>query len=231
MRVTRLGDEQDRPDDGETGEHDVQGEERVPGKELQQQAGAEEPDDRPTAGDAHPDADRAAALLFREGGGDDGQGDGHDGGGADAHDGAEGDQGVRALDEDRRGRRAAEDGQPGQQDALAAEPVADRASRQQEPGEHDRVGIDDPLQLALGRAGVPCETWQRDVEAADGGDHHHQGEGHHTEDDLTLPDRQDFLVAHRVVPPVNSTCVEFRMCRILWVRNSPVKTHASEESP
>ena len=35
---------------------------------------------------------------------------------------------------------------------LAAEAVAGVAGDQQEAGEHDRVGVDDPLQLAGGRA-------------------------------------------------------------------------------
>ena len=33
------------------------------------------------------------------------------------------------------------------QRALAPEPVADRAGGEQQPGEHQRVGGDDPLQL------------------------------------------------------------------------------------
>ena len=36
--------------------------------------------------------------------------------------------------------------------ALASEPVAERARGQQQPGEHERVRVDDPLQLGARRA-------------------------------------------------------------------------------
>ena len=40
------------------------------------------------------------------------------------------------------------------QDRLAAEAVADGARGQQQRGEHERVRVDDPLQLGLSRARV-----------------------------------------------------------------------------
>ena len=52
---------------------------------------------------------------------------------------------------------SAEDDQPGGQGALAAEAVAEAAGGQQQPGEHEHVGVDDPLQLARG--------WRRDRRA------------------------------------------------------------------
>ena len=54
-----------------------------------------------------------------------------------------------------RGRRSdadEEDDQAELQRALAAEAVAERAGGEQQPGEHERVGGDDPLQLRLGGA-------------------------------------------------------------------------------
>ena len=48
--------------------------------------------------------------------------------------------------------RAANTASPHEQRLLAPEAVADRAGRQQQAGEHDRVRVDDPLQV--GGAGV-----------------------------------------------------------------------------
>ena len=42
-----------------------------------------------------------------------------------------------------------EHGEAGEQDVLAAPPVADRADRQEQRGEGDRVPVDDPQELAL----------------------------------------------------------------------------------
>ena len=47
-------------------------------------------------------------------------------------------------------RAGAEDDEADHQCTLAAEAVADAAHRQQQPGEHQRVAVDDPLQLAGG---------------------------------------------------------------------------------
>ena len=78
------------------------------------------------------------------------------------------------VDGERPTRRGAEDDQPGDQDALAAVPVAERAGGQQQPGEHDRVRVDDPGQLGLAGPGGPGQVGQRDVQPADRGDDHHQ---------------------------------------------------------
>ena len=49
-------------------------------------------------------------------------------------------------------RADAEDGQADGEEAVATEPVAEAAGGEQQAGEHERVGVDDPLQLAGGRA-------------------------------------------------------------------------------
>ena len=48
--------------------------------------------------------------------------------------------------------------------ALAAEAVAERAGGEQQAGEDEHVGVDDPLQLGAGCAEVALERRQRDVE-------------------------------------------------------------------
>ena len=45
-------------------------------------------------------------------------------------------------------RGGPEHGEPAEQHAPAPEAIAERAGQQQQPGEHERVGVDDPLQLA-----------------------------------------------------------------------------------
>ena len=52
----------------------------------------------------------------------------------------------------RRHARQAEDRDPGDEGAAAAEPVADRASRKQQRGQRDRVAVDDPLLVGRRRA-------------------------------------------------------------------------------
>src|SRR5207302_1837971 len=56
--------------------------------------------------------------------------------------------------------------------AFAAEAVTERPAREQEPGEHEGVGVDDPLEL--GGAGVELadECGDGDVEHGVGGEHH-----------------------------------------------------------
>src|SRR5262249_6978539 len=57
-------------------------------------------------------------------------------------------------------------GQPGQQHALAAEPVGQAAAGQQQRGEDQVVGVDDPLQLGGGGVQLAHQRRKR---------HGHQG--------------------------------------------------------
>ena len=65
-----------------------------------------------------------------------------------------------------RGRRRgdAEHREPGEQRAPAPVAIAERAGQQQQPGEHERVGVDHPLQLADVRVEVAHQRRQRDVD-------------------------------------------------------------------
>ena len=81
----------------------------------------------------------------------------------DAHRCAPGDQLAgrrrhRCKDRGRAERRHAD-----HQRALATESIADAAGCHQQPGEHQHVGVDDPLQLAGGRAQFTHEGRQGDV--------------------------------------------------------------------
>ena len=133
-----------------------------------------------------PDADRPGPVLLGEGRGDDRQGDRHDHRRTDAGD-HPGDQ--QHLD-GRRERSAdvgeGEHDEAGEQDVLAAPPVTDRADRQEQRGEGDRVPVDDPQELALGGAEVEGQVLLGDVEARDrrdDGDERHD----HRDEDPSLP--------------------------------------------
>ena len=138
---------------GEGDERDghVDEEDRGPVEVLEQQAAEERAEADADRGHAGPDADRLAALLAREDVGDDRQRRRHDQRAADAHGGADGDE-LRRTESTRRTARLAppNSASPALQRALAAEAVAERAHRQQQAGEHEQVGVDDPLQRRAG---------------------------------------------------------------------------------
>ena len=78
---------------------------------------------------------------------------------------------ARARDERRhaagergRGRRGTEDDEAEGERALAPEPVAEAAGGEQQAGEHERVGVDHPLEVADARAEVAHQGGQRDVD-------------------------------------------------------------------
>ena len=73
-------------------------------------------------------------------------------------------------------RRDAEHHETDAQDQGAAEPVPERAADEQEAGEHQDVGVDDPLQLRRRGVEVAHQGRQRDVQdqAVDRGDQHRQ---------------------------------------------------------
>ena len=176
------GDDGERAGQGEDREHDVQAEHRRPVEPLEQDAGGDEPQHAAAGCDAGPRADRLAALLGREHGGDHGQGHGHHERRADAHQHAQPDQLRWRVGEHRASDASPEQRESEGQHRLAADAVADRAGGQEQRRERQRVGVDDPLQLRLRGADVPRDRRQRNVQAGDGGDHHHQREAHHAQD-------------------------------------------------
>ena len=84
-------------------------------------------------------------------------------------------------------RGEAEHGQADLQHALATEAVAEAAGGHQQAGEHQHVGVDDPLQLAGGGAELADERGQGDVHdgAVDDDDEH--GRAEHGEDEPRRP--------------------------------------------
>jgi len=90
----------------------------------------------------------------------------------------------RVLGDPAEERGEGEDAEPDREDAPPAEPVAQRTGRQQEGGQHQRVGVDHPLQA--GEAGVqfPLDVRQGDV---DDGDVEQQHEGRDRDQDEGPP--------------------------------------------
>ena len=77
-----------------------------------------------------------------------------------------------------RGAGDAEDGDAGDERAAAAEPVAERAGREEQRGQRDRVAVDDPLGVARGRAERGGERRDRDGHHRDAGHDEHEGQQH-----------------------------------------------------
>ncbi len=123
------------------------------------------PSATPSPAVAGPDADRQRALA---GVGEDGDQQrerrGHDERGARAHHRAGRDQPVDAARVGGRERGDAEHREPAQQRAAAPVAVPERAGQEQQPREHERVGVDHPLQLGHVRVEVTHERGERDVD-------------------------------------------------------------------
>ena len=116
-------------------------------------------------GDAGPGGDGPGPLLgIGEQVGDDRQRGRHHERRPEAHEGPGGDQGGGAAGEGRQHRADAEDGHADEERAAAPVAVAEAPRREQEPGEHQDVGVDDPLQVAGRRVELVDERRQGDVE-------------------------------------------------------------------
>ena len=144
--VAALRDEPLPGDERDDDDRHVEPEHGAPREPLEQQAADERPEADADARGRRPDPDRLGALLAREDVHDDRERRGHDHRAADAHRGAQHDQLAGALRERGEHARDAEEDEPGLQRALAPEAVAERAHRQQDAGEGQQVGVDDPLQ-------------------------------------------------------------------------------------
>ena len=134
----------------------------------------------PATPDQRPIATRSLARVgehVRE----DRQRGGHDQRGADAHHRASSDERADVGGERGRRRRQAEDHQPGGERTLATEAVTERPRGEQEAGEHERVRIDDPLELAHAGAQVADEGGQGDVDDRVVDDDHEEAHAEHRE--------------------------------------------------
>jgi hypothetical protein len=165
QRVARLRDEPAARDERDRGERHVDDEDRAPPEVVEQHAADGGAERDAEAGRCRPQADRRGPLA-RVGEDADEQRERrrHDQRRAGAHRGAGEDEPADVAGVGRAGRRDREDGEAAEQHPPAAEPVAERAGQQQQPREHERVRVDDPLQLADVRVQVERERRQRDVD-------------------------------------------------------------------
>jgi hypothetical protein len=99
-----------------------------------------------------------------EGVGDDGHGDRVEHRAADGLHHAEDDQQLQAGRERAQQRAEAEDHQARHEDPLAADPVGRGAGEHQQRRQHQRVGVDGPLQTGRARVQVALEGGQGDVQ-------------------------------------------------------------------
>ena len=184
---------------------------------LEQNARDEQADHGAAGGDARPGADGLAALLGREDRRDHRQRHRHHERGADAHQRCAGRSARRVC---RRTSRAS-DASPNSASPTAStglrpkrSPIAPAGSSS--AANDERVRVDDPLQLRLRGAGVPGDLRQRDVEARDGRDDHHQREAHDAQHrPPLLPFVLKLIAVHRPLLSEYSTLVEFNDCRLL----------------
>ena len=90
---------------------------------------------------------------------------------------------VAAVVGSRRHRRPDEEQhEPGLERSLAAVAVADRAGGEQQAGEHQRVGVDHPLQRAGGGIELAGQGRDGDVQARVADDDDHQAHAEHGQD-------------------------------------------------
>ena len=181
LRVLRPRHEEPPGDEGDEDHRHVDEEHRPVPEVAEQPAGDDRAEAAGRPGDAGPDGDGLGALAGREDVDEDRQRGRHDQRRGDTHHGATGDD-LPHLGGQRRHRRGDEEQhQPELQRALAAEAVAEGPGREQQPGEHERVRGDDPLQLGLRRVEVARQRRQGDVEAGVADDDDHQAEAQHAE--------------------------------------------------
>jgi hypothetical protein len=119
---------------------------------------------------------------------------------ADALHGARQDQLARVGAERRRDGGQGEDGDAGDEDGAPPEPVADRDGHQDEAGEHQRVGVDEPLQLFDGGAEVGVDHRQRvgHDQVVEGRHEHRDAGGEHREDERDATCGHVSLQMHRL---------------------------------
>ena len=149
---TRFGHPQRRDDDGRDAERHVHEEDPAPGEAGGQQAARQGADRDGQAGHSAPDAERDATFLATECVGQQGQRHREHDRPADALQPPGQLQHQRAGGEAAQGRCRGEDGQADQVHQAAAVHIRQAARGEQERGQSQRVGVDDPLQV--GEAGV-----------------------------------------------------------------------------
>ncbi|MFN8140793.1 MAG: hypothetical protein U0R29_00500 [Solirubrobacterales bacterium] len=145
---------------------------------LDQEAAEDRADRQGQSRNPGPGPDRLAALMGREGVGDDRKRAGHHESGADALKHAAGDQGEVAGREAGRGRSDGEDDHAEGEGLAAAEDVTDPAADRQQHRERERVAVDDPFEAGDRGVEVALNRGEGDVDDGVVEHHHEQGQAH-----------------------------------------------------
>ena len=184
MRILRLRHQHHRTDDRQDHDGDVDEKDRSPPEVLEQVAAGQRADHHPEAGHACPQRDRPRPLaLIGEHVGDDRQRGRHDERRPETLYSTEQDQRVRRIDLRARQRPGPEDDQAENEAAPSTQAITRVAGDQQETREHDRVRVDDPLQLTRRGLELTHQGRQRDVDDRSVDADDHQRETQHTEHD------------------------------------------------
>ena len=144
--VAALGDEAPRQPEGSSGDRQVDPERGTPADRVDEEAAERRPERGGDGGSGGPGADRAAAHGLREARRDDGEALRHQERRADPLNRARRDQEADARRHGTGERGGREDDDADDEDEPAAETVAETAADQDEAAEHQRIGVDHPLQ-------------------------------------------------------------------------------------
>ena len=165
------------------GDRHVDQEDGAPREVLQDPPSGHRTEGDGQAGDARPRADGLGPLgRVGEDVGQDGEGGREDQRRADAHGRPGGDQLLRGLGQAGEDREHGEGDHAQLQGTLAAEAVAQAARCEQQAGEHERVGVDHPLELAGAGAQLAADRRQRHVDDGVVDDDDEQAQAQHAED-------------------------------------------------
>jgi hypothetical protein len=207
--VARLRHEPEREQEGCDADGHVDEEDPRPGEVLRQRAAEDEADRRAADRDCRPHGKRAGTLgALLEGGRDDRERGGRDQRGAEALQRPRPDQHALAAGEPIEERGAGEDDEADQEKALAAQQVAKAAAEEQEAAEDEGVGVDDPLQTAVGEVEVRLDRRQGDVHDRRVEDDHELRQADEDEDDP----RVGGGASHGCTPSLHSSKF-FHQCR------------------
>jgi hypothetical protein len=163
IRVSALGDVTDGDEDDRDGERHVEQERRSPGDVVYQIAAQNRAESRCDAGETGPRPNGLAAILLSEGRADDRERPRNQQRPADALNRPCGDKVSRCQGEPARHRRHREDSNAEQEDSPPSVMVAEGAADQDQGGQEQRVGRDDPLCVNRTRPQALLYLGQRNV--------------------------------------------------------------------
>ncbi len=197
-RVARLRQQFGAGHEGNQYDGDIDEENGVPRIVLQQEATRDRAERTARARDRGPDRDGLGPLPHGEHVHDDRERGRHHERGAESHRGETGDHRRRRLC-DRTGQCGnRKDPEADLKRTLAPEPVAQRPRGEQQPGEHQRVRVDDPLEVAVGSLEIAGHGWQRHVERRIRDHHGGEARAEHGQDRPTARMAGQFVGGHGI---------------------------------